>query len=114
MFDPSAYVPELPIDQERLVTFCRENGINYLAVFGSYARGDFTPESDIDLLVRFSGPIGLFRYIGIERELGEALGRKVDLATEDGLSPYIHDRVMAELKEIYAEPGSDGLSSPHA
>jgi predicted nucleotidyltransferase len=97
-----AYEP--PISVEQVADLCRRNDISYLGVFGSFARGDFTPESDVDLLARFSKPKGLLDLVRIEEEFAERLGRKVDLAVEGGLSPYIVDRVMADLKDIYAEP----------
>lgn len=93
-----------PIDVEQVAEICRRNDISYLGVFGSFARGDFTPESDVDLLARFSKPKSLLDLVRIEREFAEHLGRPVDLTTDGGLSPYIVDRVMADLKGIYEEP----------
>ena len=57
--------------------------------------------SDIDLLVRFSKPIGLFGFAGRGTELAEALGRKVDLATEKMIGKYIRESVFRDLKVIY-------------
>ncbi len=81
--------------------------VSQISVFGSYARGEETPESDIDIIVRLKPdnlrpPLGL-RFFGIEMELGKILGRKVDLATEDSLSPYIRPYVEREKVVIYAE-----------
>ncbi|MFH1089074.1 MAG: nucleotidyltransferase domain-containing protein [Candidatus Uhrbacteria bacterium] len=80
-----------------------ENDIEYAALFGSRARGDNQPDSDYDILIRFKKDKepGLFRYIGIERELSEILKQKVDLVTEEALSPYIKDYAMKELKVFY-------------
>ena len=75
-----------------------------ISLFGSYARGEETTESDIDLLVALkpfeNRPVlGLFEFIKLEQELTEKLGREVDLVTEEGLNsrrnPYIEkDRVV--------------------
>lgn len=84
-----------------LVPFCREYGVNKLGVFGSYARGEAQPDSDLDLLVSFSQPTSLLTQIRIERELSERLGVKIDLLTEQAISPYLHDRITAEMKVVY-------------
>lgn len=65
-------------------------------LFGSYARGEETPESDIDLLVEFdhSSPIGLFTYAQIWRELQERLGCAVDLVEEGTLKPFAVELAM--------------------
>ena len=80
---------------------CEANDIEYLGLFGSYARGDFRPDSDVDLLVRFTKPIGLFALVHAEIELSERLGKKVDLVIDGSLSPYIKDRVMAQVRTLY-------------
>jgi uncharacterized protein len=88
-------------DKAKVVEICKRNDISYCAVFGSFARGEASEESDIDLLVRFSKRIGLFGFVGVQLELEEALNRKVDLATEGCLSKYIRDSVMRDLQLIY-------------
>lgn len=93
-----------PIDLAAIVDICEKNNVAFLGVFGSYARGESTPDSDIDLLVRFAQPKSLLALVRIERELSERLGRPVDLVTEASLSPYLVDRVKAEVKTIYEKP----------
>ncbi len=88
-------------EKEKIVEICKRNDISYCAVFGSFARGEATETSDIDLLVRFSKPIGLFDFAGVEQELAEALGRKVDLATDKMIGKYIRESVFRDLKVIY-------------
>ncbi|MBI2887313.1 MAG: nucleotidyltransferase family protein [Chloroflexi bacterium] len=90
-----------PIRSADLQDICEGNGITYLALFGSYARGEATPGSDVDLLVRFSQPKGLIALVKIQRELSEKLGRPVDLVTEASLSPYLRNRIKAQLRPIY-------------
>lgn len=90
------------LDRERLAELCRRHRISRLAVFGSAARGELGPGSDIDVLVEFAPGqrVGL-RFITIQEELQELLGRKVDLNTLAFLSPYFRDRVRAEAIPVY-------------
>ncbi|MBI5119101.1 nucleotidyltransferase family protein [Candidatus Poribacteria bacterium] len=92
------------VPRESLVEFCRRRRIKRLSFFGSVLRQDFTPESDVDVLVEFeSGTIvGFFELHDIEGELSRILGdRKVDLHTPGGLSRYIRDRVLGEAEVQY-------------
>jgi len=84
-----------------LVSFLGNHGARRIGVFGSYARGEQRPDSDLDILVDFSDRKSLLTLIRIERELSETLGIKVDLLTEQSISPYLLDRIKAELKVIY-------------
>lgn len=86
-----------PVGEEQLTKFCEENGIKFLGVFGSYARGDFNRNSDIDLLVRFDKTKTLLQIVNIEDKLSTLLGRKVDLLTEKSISPYLIDGIKKEL-----------------
>jgi len=65
-------------------------------LFGSYARGEQTSDSDIDLLVEFSEPIGLFGFVDLEEYLEELFGKDIDLGTPKGLKPYIKDKILKE------------------
>lgn len=78
----------------------RERGATKVAVFGSYARGEERPGSDVDVIVEFSERKSLLDLVRIERELREALGTKVDLLTEKSISPYLIDSVRAEMEVI--------------
>ncbi len=79
------------------------NDIEYAALFGSRARGDNRPDSDYDILIRFKKgkEPGLFSFIGIENKISEILKQKVDLITQDSLSPYIKDHALKDLMVIY-------------
>ncbi len=85
--------------------FCRKHHIRKLSIFGSYLREDFGPDSDIDFLVEFEPEHipGLIRFAGMEIELSEMLGRKVDLRTAQDLSRYFRDEVVAQAEVQYAE-----------
>ena len=72
-------------------------------LFGSYARGEQTSDSDVDLLVEFdhSSPIGLFAYSRMWRELQERLGLNVDLVEEGTLRPFAVDSANRDKKLVY-------------
>lgn len=93
---------KIEIPKETLVEFCRRNHIRRLAFFGSVLRDDFTPESDVDVLVEFEpgARVGL-RFFGMERELSEILKHKVDLNTPGFLSKYFRDDVIAQAEVLY-------------
>ena len=91
------------INSEDISDLCKKNDIAFLGLFGSYVHGDFTPESDVDLLVRFSKSKSLLDLVRIEREISERIGKPVDLLTEASLSPYLRDRILADLKGIYEQ-----------
>jgi len=76
-------------------------GIEYAGVFGSVARGDDTPASDVDIIVRFGEPLGMIKYMGMIRGLEESLQRKVDVVTERSLNKFVKPHVMPEVKTIY-------------
>lgn len=92
----------LQIDRERLEELCRRHGIRRLGLFGSALCDDFGPESDVDLLVEFEpgARVGL-RFVAIQEELSELLGRKVDLNTLGFLSPHFRGRVLSSAVPLY-------------
>ena len=67
-----------------------------LSVFGSVARGDAGEESDVDILVSFSKPVGLFEFLDVKAYLEDLLGVSVDLVTEDALKPPLREHILAE------------------
>ncbi len=71
-------------------------GIERLRLFGSHARDEAEPDSDVDLIAHFSVQPSLVDLIAIEQELGAALGAPVDLATDAGLRPRVRQRIEAE------------------
>jgi len=93
------------INESRLAEVCRRHDVRVLKLFGSAARGEDTPDSDIDLLVEFEGQKSLFDLMGLEEELTDFLGRKVDLLTEPSISPYLRDRILASASVIYERTG---------
>ena len=100
--------PKIPVPRGQLASFCQANGIARLDLFGSALRGDFGPESDIDLLVQFEPDRtpGLFDFVRIEQEFADLFGRKVDLIERLGVERsrnYIRRAAILESAEtIYA------------
>ena len=98
-------VVKVDADRGRIAQFCREHHIRRLALFGSVLRDDFSPESDIDVLVDFEqGHVpGLFGLARLERELSDVFGgRKIDLRTPEDISRYFRENVLAEAEVQYA------------
>ena len=91
----------LPFDITKVIEICRRNDVAMLSVFGSAARGEANEQSDIDLLVRFSKQRSLLGAADLAIQIETAIGKKVDLFTEAGISPYIRDQVKLEMKVIY-------------
>jgi len=94
----------IDIRPEKIADFCKRNHIRKLSLFGSVLRDDFGPESDVDVLVEFEpehipGYIGL---AGMEIELSEIIGRKVDMNTPNCLSQYFREEVIKSAEVQYA------------
>ncbi len=94
----------ISIPDEAVAAFCRKHGIRRLSFFGSVLRPDFGPASDVDVLVEFESGhrTGLFALAAMQRELGDVIGRVVDLRTAQDLSPYFRDAVVANAYTQYA------------
>ena len=92
----------IDFDDARLAELCRRHGIRRLSLFGSAARGQLGPDSDVDLLVEFvpGRRVGL-RFITVQEELSAVIGRGVDLSTPAFLSPHFRDRVAVEAIPLY-------------
>ena len=92
----------LEIPQAAVAEFCRRNHIRRLALFGSVLRDDFTPESDVDVLVEFEpGRTPGLKFFTLQDELSDLLGRNVDLNTPGFLSPYFVQEVLDEAEVLY-------------
>jgi len=99
----SAHHIEIP--KHAIADFCRRYHIRKLSLFGSALRDDFRPDSDVDFLVEFEPgqTVGLIRLAGMEIELSEILGRKVDLRTPADLSRYFRQEVLDTAEVEYAQ-----------
>ena len=74
------------------------NAVDFF-IFGSYAKGQQTSESDIDLLVEIKAPLGL-KFFKLENFLSKLFGKKIDLGTPNGLKPYLKDKILNEAIKI--------------
>ena len=85
----------------KIAPFVKEYNVQYIALFGSRARGDAKRDSDFDFLVRFERPKSLLKVIHMERQLSRMLKRKVDLVTEGALNPLLKNSVLEDAKVLY-------------
>jgi uncharacterized protein len=89
---------------EAFKVFCRANHIRKLSIFGSYVRGDYSPQSDLDILVEFEpGYVPGFDFFRIEADLSKLLDKKVDLQTLNFLSPSIRQHAISEAVVAYEQ-----------
>jgi hypothetical protein len=89
------------LQQNDLKTMYKSQGISYLGLFGSFARGEETVNSDIDLLIDFEGNKSLFDLANIKILLQEKLGRKVDLAMRDRIKKNLEPYITKDLVTVY-------------
>ena len=78
-----------------------ELGVRSLEIFGSVARGEAAPGSDVDLLVEFDRPIGLFHFFRVQRRLEQILGCPVDLVMRDAVKPQLRDRIFRDAVRAF-------------
>ena len=94
---------KIQIDRKKLAEFCRRHHVRRLSLFGSVLRDDFSPDSDVDVLVEFEpGHVPGLSFLSMEEELSKIVGRKADLNTSGFLSPYFREQVLSEAEEQYA------------
>lgn len=79
-----------------ILRIAASHGASHVRVFGSVARGEATPTSDVDLLVELEPSRSLLDHVALKQDLEDLLGRKVDVITEKALHWYVRDRVLAE------------------
>ena len=99
-----AMTPKIAIPYDKIAEFCKRNHIRKLSFFGSVLRDDFTPTSDVDVLVIFEdGKTPGLEFFSMHEDLAEILGRKVDLLTPGFLSPHFRDEVIATAYDLYVK-----------
>ncbi|MBI1370797.1 MAG: nucleotidyltransferase [Planctomycetes bacterium] len=93
----------LTIDSRTIAAFCKRHKVRRLALFGSVLRDDFTPRSDVDVLVEFEpdARAGLMAMAAMQHELSDLFDRPVHLSTPGSLSRYFRDRVLSEAEVQY-------------
>ncbi len=90
----------LALLKKELPNLRKEYKVHTLALFGSYSKGEQRMDSDIDMLVEFSDPVGFFEFMRLEFHLTDLLGAKVDLVTPDALRPIMRDDILESA--VYA------------
>lgn len=97
-----------PLTRDAVLTIVRSHqaslenmGVKSLELFGSVARDEATPESDVDFLVEFSRPIGFFQLLSVQHYLEDILGRKIDLGTADALREHLRNVVLENTVRVF-------------
>jgi predicted nucleotidyltransferase len=88
-----------PIVQNKrddILRIATQYGASHVRIFGSAARGEAGPQSDVDVLIRLEPGRSLLDIIAIKQELEALLGRKVDVLTESSISPYLREQILME------------------
>ncbi|ANV88871.1 nucleotidyltransferase family protein [Picosynechococcus sp. PCC 7117] len=92
------------MNKEKVLEIIQQNhdrlndfAVKELFLFGSVARDEATAESDVDFLVNFSRPVGLFTLLGLKAFLEDLLGCSVDIGTPDSLRPHLRETVLKEV-----------------
>lgn len=87
---------------KRVTPILMKYGVKRASVYGSFARGEQRPDSDVDLLVDLSATnMGMFKYMRFIDELETQLHRKVDVITDASMSPYMRPYIEKDLTSIY-------------
>jgi predicted nucleotidyltransferase len=86
--------------REEILRLAEKHGARNVRVFGSVVRGEEGPQSDVDLLVTMGEERSYFDLVRLMDALAELLSRDVDIITDDGLSPLLRDRILAEATPI--------------
>lgn len=86
--------------RDELLRAARRRHARSVRVFGSVARGDDSPDSDIDLLVEFEPEASLLDLVGLQQDVESLLGRRADIVTVEGVSPLLRDRIAAEAQAL--------------
>ena len=84
--------------REQVLELAERHGATNVRIFGSFARGEARPDSDVDILVSIKPGRSYFDFVALWQDLEELLERKVDVVSERGMSPYLRGRILAEAR----------------
>ena len=93
-------IDSLRARRDEILRLAARHGARNVRFFGSVARGEETPESDVDLLVDMEPGRSLLDLVGLWQDLEDLLHCRVDVLTDGGLSPYLQDRIHAEAVRL--------------
>ncbi|HVC21705.1 MAG TPA: nucleotidyltransferase family protein [Vicinamibacterales bacterium] len=91
---------ELQSKRQEILDVAAKHGARNVRLFGSTARGEARPDSDIDLLVEMDADRSLLDLVGLGQDLEALLARKVDVLTDASLHPALRDRILAEARPL--------------
>ena len=89
--------------QGKIRPILEQAGVQYAGVFGSVARGEAGPNSDVDILVKFKDPPTFSAYLHLDESLRHLLGRDVDLVTEGAVNKFLRPYIERDLKLVYGQ-----------
>lgn len=87
---------DVMINKDKIIQIAAYRGASHIRIFGSVARGEEKPQSDLDLLVEFEPGRSLVDHVGLIQDLQDYLGYDVDVVTEKGLNRQIREKIMQE------------------
>jgi len=85
----------------KIAPILKSQGVIKASLFGSFARGENTRNSDVDILVKLASGKTLFDLVGLKMELEDALGKKVDVLTYNSIHPLLRKNILKDEKVIY-------------
>ncbi len=88
------------IPRDDILRLARVHGVESVRVFGSYARGNARPDSDLDLLITLAPGRDLIDLVAFSQAVRDLIGRAVDVVTEAGLSPFLRERILSEARTL--------------
>ena len=89
--------------KNKISPILKKYGVKRAGVFGSFSRGEDTPQSDVDILISIGKPMGMFAYMQMKREIEFVLEKKIDIVTEKSINKFIKPYIIKEVKQIYEE-----------
>ncbi len=93
--------PTLQEIREKATPVFKKYGVKRACIFGSFARGDARPDSDVDFLVEYLDHTSLWDLVGLREELAESLKRSVDIVSEGAVIPYFRDSIYRDVQPLY-------------
>lgn len=86
---------------QKITPVLREYDVSYAGIFGSVARGEERPESDVDIVVTIESPIGIYKFMELQDRLEDAIGRDVDLVSKNAIQKYLEPYISQDLVTVY-------------